>query len=304
VSDKLKVFISSSQKEFAHERFIIELALQPIPFIEVVRLEDSASPLPIQQRSLAEVRECAIFIGLIGAEPSELTEEEFNEAKEFGKPRFVYLSKAVKENPRYVQFVKGQVEREVSRYSFANDKDLSERVVSDIQQYLNQVLWLGVEQWRSVSREGGTELVDTRIDQQIAHVAATIDRKATLLLRRPLVSEIVLALREEVKKGKFFDSDPLRVLILRRLLDGPELRRNLTTPYFDLSTPMRLYEMKKSGRIAASKSKGRVVFNITDLGVLDLAAWLGKSGRSERARELLAQINRAGPGLDEFLEGS
>jgi hypothetical protein len=166
------------------------------------------------------------------------------------------------------------------------------------------VLWLGVEQWRSVSREGGTELVDTRIDQQIAHVAATIDRKATLLLRRPLVSEIVLALREEVKKGKFFDSDPLRVLILRRLLDGPELRRNLTTPYFDLSTPMRLYEMKKSGRIAASKSKGRVVFNITDLGVLDLAAWLGKSGRSERARELLAQINRAGPGLDEFLEGS
>ena len=103
---RLRLFISSVQKEFEKERSALRDYLHADPllrrFFEVFLFED----LPASDRRsdavyLEEVTSCDVYIGLFGDEYGcedaagvSPTEHEFNRATELGKPRLIYVKGA------------------------------------------------------------------------------------------------------------------------------------------------------------------------------------------------------------------
>jgi hypothetical protein len=80
---KVRVFISSKQKEFRHERAEIFKILSAAPFVEPVQAEDwSPQTQPIYDTFASYVKASAIYVGLFGCIYSAPTEQEYRIAKE------------------------------------------------------------------------------------------------------------------------------------------------------------------------------------------------------------------------------
>ena len=148
---KLKVFISSVQREFAHERqtlasFIRSDALlgkffDPFIFEELPALDNSAS-----QVYLREVSQCHIYIGLIGTKygfksPDGIspTEAEYDEATKLHKTRFIFLtSHEADERDESVNRFIDKIQSEIVRHRFLELSGLIKGVYESLLRYLEE----------------------------------------------------------------------------------------------------------------------------------------------------------------------
>ena len=103
MSAKQRIFISSVQKELAHERRAVKNFVHADPllsrFFEVFLFEDlPAVDLRADAVYLSEVDRCTLYVGLFGndygfedAQGISPTEREFDRATALGKPRLIYV---------------------------------------------------------------------------------------------------------------------------------------------------------------------------------------------------------------------
>lgn len=90
---KALIFVSSVINEFRDERRIAKDVIAEYPFLEPWVFEsEGASAGPLEDEYLQKVRDCAIFIVVLGARVTEPVRKEFLEAKAHGK-RILILMK-------------------------------------------------------------------------------------------------------------------------------------------------------------------------------------------------------------------
>ena len=97
MEDRLLVFVSSVVDEFLGERDAVEKAVAAIPLTKPWVFEHSpAYAAPVAEAYLRKVRDCDIFILIVGEGISNAVETEYRIALEGDKPRLVFL----KDSPR------------------------------------------------------------------------------------------------------------------------------------------------------------------------------------------------------------
>jgi len=144
---RIKIFISSVQKEFAKERevlanYITADALlgkffEPFLFEHLPATDKSA-----QNIYLSEVENCDIYIGLMGAqygygdsEGISPTEREFDHATLHHKTRFIFIADRAKREKKEIAFI-DKVQNVLVRKKFSNIADLKTSVYSALVNYL------------------------------------------------------------------------------------------------------------------------------------------------------------------------
>ena len=93
MENPLLVFISSVIADMRAEREAAEAAIRAIPLSRPWVFEHSpASALPLVESYLRKVRECDIFVLLMGAIVTDPVKREVETAQAAGKPLLVFLS--------------------------------------------------------------------------------------------------------------------------------------------------------------------------------------------------------------------
>jgi hypothetical protein len=277
---KLTVFISSGLKEFARERYIIELVLSNNPYLEAIRLEKGAYPATTRDRSLEAARECDVYLGIFGTKFSQLTADEFREANRYGKPCFAYISGDSEKDAPLNDFIKKELDVEVSRYRFKDHEDLGRVVSADLQKFVGEVLGLGLSQWIVQNNKGGVKSIEAKIERNIADVAKLIP--VSPVLGPPAAAFTapdapISVVRKELSGVMVGRAAPTWVIISMELVNGP--RRGAELRLLELpstSVWLRLAELQKMGRIMRFGTRGLIEYDLTSLGVIALAGWIVK----------------------------
>jgi predicted HTH transcriptional regulator len=151
MTGKLRIFISSVQKEFAEERASLRDYLRGDPlfgrFCDVFLFED----VPAQDRRpddlyLEEVEHCDVYLGLFGdeygnedAEGVSPTEREFNLAGELSKPRFIFVrSSRTASHPKMTALI-ARAGNQLIRRRFASLPELTAAVYACLVNYLEEI---------------------------------------------------------------------------------------------------------------------------------------------------------------------
>lgn len=149
-TERLHVFISSRMQELVDLRAILHRELTNLRIDAFVyEVELGAHPDDPETVSLLEVERTDIFVLVIGGSYGEITEREYDKARELNKPCLVYerLGRATTDErlQRFVDKLSGP--RGVpSRSKFQNAVDLAEKVAKDVQGWL-------VREYRRLSAE-------------------------------------------------------------------------------------------------------------------------------------------------------
>jgi len=115
----LLVFISSVIAGMAAERQAAQDAIRAIPLARPWLFEfSSASSLPLAESYLRKVRECDIFVLLLGQAVTDPVKEEARMAREAGKPRLIFLDAAA--TPEVVRYARSLGEK-YATYTDAGD---------------------------------------------------------------------------------------------------------------------------------------------------------------------------------------
>ena len=81
----IRVFISSKQAEFVSERNALRQIVKKVPLLAAVTAEEWSPQRELQERYLADVRRCPIYVGLFGTIYSQPTEIEYQTATEHAR---------------------------------------------------------------------------------------------------------------------------------------------------------------------------------------------------------------------------
>ena len=145
----LRIFVSSVQSEFEHEREAVRNYLRGDPlmrqFFDVFLFEDSPA---VDRRPndlyLNEVERCSVYVGLFGSrygseneDGISPTEREFNHATEFGNHRLIFVKQSSAENrhPK-MQALIDKVEGSLIRRRFNNSEELVSGLYAALVEYL------------------------------------------------------------------------------------------------------------------------------------------------------------------------
>ena len=146
---KLRIFISSVQKEFAEERrlladYIRKDALLGVFFDVFLFEEVEACDKTPQGVYLCEVEASDIYIGLLGQKFGyetetgvSATECEYDLATKLGKTRLVFIKDVVRREPKEARFI-AKVQNDVTRKMFSDFGSLRLGVYSALVRYLEQ----------------------------------------------------------------------------------------------------------------------------------------------------------------------
>lgn len=146
-----RIFISSVQKEFAHERAALRDTLRSDPllrrFFDVFLFEDlPASDRRSDQVYLDEVAACDLYLGLFGndygfedAQGISPTEHEFNRATELQKPRLIYV-KGANDQDKHAKMraLVARASTELIRRRFTDSASLFPAVYASLVDYLQE----------------------------------------------------------------------------------------------------------------------------------------------------------------------
>ena len=167
---RLKVFISSVQKEFAQQRhdlkaFLLGDAVLRRFIAEVFLFEEQpAKDRRADQVYLEEVERCDIYLGLFGYEYGAVdkqgvspTEHEYDHASRHGKTRLVYVwgTDEKKRDPRMRKLV-GKVSGELIRRRIEDVNALTAEVYSSFVDYLDRLGALRVPPFDASACDGAT----------------------------------------------------------------------------------------------------------------------------------------------------
>lgn len=90
--DKLKIFISGKQGELDDERATVKDFIENIMGFEAKASEGrAASDMPIKKKYRKEVHDSDIYVGIFGKIDSPASFDEFDKAREYGKPRLIFV---------------------------------------------------------------------------------------------------------------------------------------------------------------------------------------------------------------------
>ena len=139
-TEKLRVFISSRMQELEDLRAYLsrELKIRGIDAF-VYELDLGARPDDPETVSLLEVEKTDVFVLVIGRTYGEITEREYERARELNKPCLVYerLGRTTTDEKLQGFMNKLSGARKVpSRSTFQNAVDLAEKVATDVQSWL------------------------------------------------------------------------------------------------------------------------------------------------------------------------
>lgn len=190
---RLRIFISSVQKELAEERHAVRVFIENDPllcrFFGVFLFED----LPASDRRadavyLAEVDSCAIYLGLFGndygfedAEGLSPTEREFDRATVQGKPRLVFV-KGANDQQRHSKMhaLIHKAGNQLIRRRFNNSAELNAALYASLVDYLEAC---GIIQTRAFDERPCT---DATLDDLDAHAVEEFVRLARFGRQFPL----------------------------------------------------------------------------------------------------------------------
>jgi hypothetical protein len=123
----IRVFISSKQAEFVAERNALMQIVRQVPLLAAVAAEEWSPQRELQERYLADVRRCPIYVGLFGAIYSEPTEIEYQTAKEHSRREIlIYVKGGVTPEDRLTNLL-GRIRGEHVISMFRSLADLTER---------------------------------------------------------------------------------------------------------------------------------------------------------------------------------
>ena len=173
-TDQLHVFISSRMQELEDLRAIVHEKLENLSIDAFVyEVELGARPDDPETVSLLEVERTDVFVLVIGGSYGEITEREYDRARELNKPCLVYerLGRSTTDEKlqRFIDKLSGP--RGVpSRRKFKNAVDLAEQVAKDVQGWL-------VREYRRLSAEHSASPESSRrtgkIEDDLKRLAAT-----------------------------------------------------------------------------------------------------------------------------------
>ena len=150
MSEKIRIFISSVQREFERERkalakYIREDALLG-DFFEAFLFEEA----PARSRSapavyLGEVEKCDVYLGLFGAKYGSRdaqgvspTEREYDHATELNKTRLAFVKSVSRREKSEDAFVRGKIDTELSRCAFSDYEQLRQGVYNALVNLLRE----------------------------------------------------------------------------------------------------------------------------------------------------------------------
>ena len=155
---RIKIFISSVQKEFSEERklisnYIREDALLGKFFEPFIFEEIPAVDLSAQDAYISEVGRSDIYLGIYGqeygfenAEGISPTELEYNEAVAQCKYRLIFIKRTERRNPKEELLIK-RIEQHVIRKSFSDYEELRTAVYISLVRYMEEKELLRLLPW-------------------------------------------------------------------------------------------------------------------------------------------------------------
>ncbi|MBR0471323.1 MAG: DUF4062 domain-containing protein [Methanosphaera sp.] len=145
------IFISSNQKEFLEERWIIKEEIESDYFLskifKVFIFENTpASGKTSQETYLDEIEKTDIYIGLIGSEYGTIldsgispTEEEYDRYNEIGDNCFVFIKNVDKRDDKTTNFI-NKIKRNNTYKRFDNTDELIDEIKRSLAEYMTSRL--------------------------------------------------------------------------------------------------------------------------------------------------------------------
>lgn len=104
----IRIFVSSTFREFRNERATIRKALEDIPLTKPLLFEEmAAAPKPIFDSIREQIESADIFIILIGERFPEAVRVEYEVARALNKPILVFVKEISAREDQVVEFLKG-----------------------------------------------------------------------------------------------------------------------------------------------------------------------------------------------------
>ena len=123
----IRVFISSKQAEFVSERNALRQIVKKVPLLAAVTAEEWSPQRELQERYLADVRRCPIYVWLFGTIYSQPTEIEYQTATEHARREIlIYVKGDVTPENRLANLL-GRIRGEHVISIFRSLADLTER---------------------------------------------------------------------------------------------------------------------------------------------------------------------------------
>jgi predicted HTH transcriptional regulator len=147
--ERIKVFISSVQNEFANERamlfdYLRTDALLGQFFEPFIFEKHSATNQSAQDIYLDKVKECNIYLGIFGekygfedAEGVSPTEREYDLATGLHKTRLIYIKRSSKKEEKEMLLIR-KAEKELVRKSFSDKDELKTEIYASLIRYLEE----------------------------------------------------------------------------------------------------------------------------------------------------------------------
>jgi len=143
--ERLRVFVSSSQKEFSELRQRLRDKLLGAPFLIPIVLElEGAIASPVRDASLKSAQECDIFVGILGSRYSKLVEDEYKQAVGNRCPCLIYVKKMRKRDSRINALIDNEIRPNFKYHEFENDEKLTDQIINDLNGFLLEIMAEGL----------------------------------------------------------------------------------------------------------------------------------------------------------------
>jgi hypothetical protein len=215
---RLDVFISSDIPEFRALRRELAEAVNRIPFLKSIPMERrGAAPDKVREVSLEGVRNCDIFIGILGKKYSDITAEEYEEAVKHHKLPLIYVKRVAERDSRVIDLIEKDVSSRFKYDHFTTNKELYSRARDDLESLLSRILKTGIEEMQR--RKKQAETVEKQTIETVHTSSQSESDKVTSLLtearssfedRRFLQATILSSVALEMGLREAFRSATLR----------------------------------------------------------------------------------------------
>lgn len=142
---KLRVFISSNQKEFEELRKRLRDKLLGTPFLTPIVLElEGAKTFPVRETSLKSAEKCDIFVGILGSRYSKLVEEEYRKAVSNYRPCLIYVKKVKKRSHKIKTLIDNEIRPNFKYHEFEDETKLIDQIINDLNGFLLEIMAEGL----------------------------------------------------------------------------------------------------------------------------------------------------------------
>lgn len=160
---KLRVFISSNQKEFDELRKRLRDKLLGTSFLTPIVLElEGAKSFPVRETSLKSAEKCDIFIGILGSRYSKLVEEEYRKAVSNYRPCLIYVKKVKKRNHKIKTLINNEIRPNFKYHEFEDEAKLIDQIINDLNRFLLEIMAEGLR----VSKQRRKKTLKKQISMQ------------------------------------------------------------------------------------------------------------------------------------------